>query len=187
MEEWRDIPGYEGSYQVSNEGNLKSLANDKSRKEKLLKPVADGGGYLLVRLYKDGNGKTKRVHRLVAEAFLPNPNGYPQVNHKDECKVNNTVCVNEDGSVDLEKSNLEWSTNEYNHNYGTHNERIAKALTNGKCSKQVFQYTLEGTLVKIWASTMECGRNGFRQSNVAACCRGKLNKYKGYRWSYNPQ
>lgn len=188
MELWRDAPGHEG-YQVSNEGRVKSLAREivykdgriKHQKEKLLKPQTVVGGYLRICLSKDGKKEYPKVHRLVAQAFLPNPHGYTEVNHKDENKTNNTVWVNEDGSVDLEKSNLEWCTHEYNMNYGTRNQRSAEGR-----SKKVYQYTLDGTLVKIWKSTQECGRNGFGQGNVAACCRGELDKYKGFRWSYVP-
>lgn len=189
MEEWKEIKGFEGLYQISNYGNVKSLANDKSRKEKLLKLSADRGGYLKVRLCKDGKHKNKRIHQLVAIAFLPNPYGYTEVNHKDENKLNNRVWVNEDGSVDLEKSNLEWCSAKYNSNYGTRIERIASANTNGKCSKQVYQHTLDETLVRIWPSVRECGRNGYNIGNVAACCNNKYlregnNIYKNYIWSF---
>lgn len=185
MKEWRDTPGYEG-YQVSNEGDIKSLANDKSRKEKLLKTLVDGGGYLFVGLCKEGKVKYPRIHRLVAEAFIPNPHGYTEVNHKDENKINNTVWINDDGTVDLDKSNLEWCTHEYNINYGTRNQRVTEAN-----SKRVYQYTLDGTLVKIWSSTRECDRNGFNTGAVSDCCNNKYiregnNKYKGYIWSYEP-
>ena len=191
MEEWRDVPGYEGLYQVSNYGRVKSLNYKRTGREKLLKPGVDGRGYLRVILYKDGKVKHPRVHRLTAQAFMPNPLNLPQVNHKDENKLNNRVFINEDGSVDPEKTNLEWCTNEHNCNYGTRNQRVAEANTNGKTSKRVYQYALNGELVAIWSSTAECGRIGFNQGAVAACCNNKYlreenNKYKGFRWSYTP-
>lgn len=111
MEEiWKDIKGYEGLYQVSNYGRVKSF---KHNKEKLRKEVKDNMGYLIVNLSKNGNKKIYKIHRLVAEAFLQNPNNYPQVNHKDENKINNRA------------DNLEWCTAKYNSNYGTRNERMS--------------------------------------------------------------
>ena len=194
MEEWRDVKGYEGLYQVSNEGRVKSLERDivlcndgriRHQEEKLLRPGVDGKGYLFVVLCKDGKKKTQKVHRLITEAFIPNPLNLPQVNHKDEDKTNNRVFINEDGTIDQDKSNLEWCTNEYNHNYGTRNQRASERIAEAR-SKQVYQYTLDGTLVKIWSSTKECGRNGFGQSLISACCNGKRKQHKGFRWSYVP-
>lgn len=187
MEEWRDIEGYEGLYQVSNYGNVKSLNYRRTGKEKMLSPNANNCGYLYVNLWKEGKMKYKQIHQLVAKAFIQNPLNLPQVNHKDENKTNNFVFVRQDGTVDQERSNLEWCTQGYNNNYGTRNKRAAEARINGKRSKQVFQYSLDGTLVAIWPSTAECGRNGFYITNVSACCNGKRKTHKGYRWSYNPQ
>lgn len=189
MEIWKDIKGYEGLYQVSNEGRVKSLNYRRTGREELLKPQTDSWGYLYVNLFKEGKKKCPKVHQLVAQVFIPNPLGLPQVNHKDENKLNNTVWVNEDGTVDLEKSNLEWCTNEYNQNYGTRNQRIAGANTNGKRSKRVYQRTLNKILVKIWASVAECGRNGFSHTAVSDCCNNKYmregnNIYKDYIWEY---
>ena len=168
-EYWKPVVGYEGLYEVSNWGRVKSL---KFGKEKILKQSKNNKGYCLVTLSKNGTHKHFQVHRLVALHFLPNPNNLPQINHKDENKTNNNV------------DNLEWCTNEYNHNYGTINERISKSLINGKCSKIVIQYNLDGTFVREWPSTMECDRNGFCNQNVSACCRGKLKKYKNFIWKY---
>lgn len=186
MEEWRDIEGYERLYQASNYGNVKSLNYRRTGREELLKPSVRRNGYLQVQLYKDGKQETKYIHKLVAQVFLPNPHGYTEVNHKDEDKTNNTVWINDDGTIDLEKSNLEWCAHEYNSNYGTRNQRVAEAQ-----SKKVYQYTLDGRLVKIWSSTAECGKNGFNSGAVAACCNNKYkregnNIYKGFRWSYTP-
>ena len=175
---------YEGLYKVSNWGRILSLDYNHTGKPGLMNPVNVGTGYLQVGLWK--NKKTKRcyVHRLVAEAFLENPDNLPQVNHKDEDKTNNFVFLNEDGSVDKEKSNLEWKNHRDNCNHGTRNERIAKAQTNGKQSKRVLQLSLDGDLIRVWESTQECGRNGFDQGHVAACCRGELKTHKGFRWEY---
>lgn len=201
MEEWRNIERYEGLYQVSNYGRVKSLERSyterNSRKathtleERILKPSKYSEGYLFVTFTKNDERKIKKIHRLVAEAFIPNPNGLPQVNHKDENKANNCV------------DNLEWCDNKYNSNYGSRGKRIGDKLKGKKrpkyisdkianaLSKQVYQYTLDGELVKIWSSTCECGRNGFHQGAVAACCRKCFNRegnniYKGHKWSYEP-
>ena len=90
-EEYRDIKGYEGLYQVSNLGRVKSLGNNKSKKEKILSGYPSTGGYLQVILCKNNKKKPFSIHRLVAQAFIPNVNNYPQVNHKDEDKTNNKV------------------------------------------------------------------------------------------------
>ena len=169
-EYWKPIKGYEGLYQVSNFGRVKSL---KFGKERILKQSKDKKtGHLHVVLCKNGIVKTYYVHRLVAEAFIDNTDNLHCVNHKDENPQNNVV------------SNLEWCDAKYNCNYGTRNKRISEKMTNGKLSKPVLQYTLDGELVKEWSSTHECGRNGYNRGNVSACCLGYLKFYKGYIWRY---
>ena len=175
---------YEGLYKVSNWGRILSLNYLNTGKAKLRTPVEDKDGYFTVQLSKNGKYKTCKVHRLVAETFLPNPENLPEVNHKDENKKNNFVFLNEDGSVDKEKSNLEWKTHRDNINHGTHNERMRKALTNGKLSKKVLQLSLSGELIREWPSVSECGRNGFDPSTVAKCCNGKRKTHKGFRFMY---
>lgn len=171
MEEWKDIEGYEGLYQVSNKGKVKSLKYRGSNNECVLKNRKTTKGYLQVALWKNQKHKEFQVHRIVAKAFIPNPDKLPQVNHKDENKTNNSV------------ENLEWCTNEYNHNYGTRNLRASRGL-NGEGSKQVYQFTIEGKLLNIWPSTMECGRSGYCQTSVSNCCIGKQKTHKGYKWCY---
>lgn len=178
-EYWRPVLGYEGLYEVSNWGRIKSIPR-KGTYARILKPVPNKYGYLQVNLCKNGKLKTFKVHRLVVEAFLEIPEGlkqyigtvYLQVNHKDENKHNNNV------------ENLEWCSAKYNSNFGTRNERMIKKNTNGKCSKPVLQYDLEGNFIREWKSTMECGRNGYNHGAVAACCRGELKKYKDFIWKY---
>lgn len=188
LEFWKDKKDYEGLYEVSNFGRARSLdrwvkgknGSMQFKKGRILKPAPTKDGYFRVGLYKNGKVKNFRVNRLVAEAFLEIPEElrhlkgtrYLQVNHKDENKLNNCV------------SNLEWCTNLYNHNYGTINERIAAKNTNGKLSKPVLQYDLEGNFVREWKSTAECDRNGYNHGAVAACCRGELKKYKDFIWKY---
>ena len=165
MEEyWKDKKDYEGHYQVSNFGKVKSI---KFGKEKILKLNKDKDGYLQVTLCKNNIKKVYKVHRLVAEAFIDNPDNLPCVNHKDENKLNNNV------------NNLEWCDRLYNVRYGTGIERRSK-----KRSKTVLQYDLNGNLIKEWISVNDAGRNGYSQGNVAACCRGERKTHKGFRWSY---
>lgn len=172
-ETWADIPGYEGLYRINTSGQVYSYPRRGNFGRKhFLKQRIDKGGYLRVLLSKNNKSKEWLVHRLVAKTFLPNPKKMPEVNHRDENTKNNNV------------SNLEWCTAKYNSNFGTRNQRMAKTLTNGPCSKKVMQYTLNGKLVKIWPSTMECNRNGFDFRNVSACCRGERSKAYGYKWLY---
>ena len=174
MEEvWKDVKGFEGLYKVSNKGNIKSLNYNKTKKEKKLCKVKYKSGYLYVNLWKQCKQKNYAVHRLVAQAFIENPNNYHCVNHKDENKQNNVV------------SNLEWCTYKYNCNYGSRNSRAGKSIAKA-LSKQVYQYSKDFELIAVWKSTRECGRNGYKQCQVAACCRGKIKSHKGFLWSYTP-
>ena len=186
IEIWRtaiyDGEIYEGLYQVSNFGRVKSLITDKHRRKRLMKPSKDRGGYLKVCLSKNKEKKRCKVHRLVAQTFLPNPENKPCVNHKiegDEGKTMNMVIFNEDGTIDEERTTIEWATYEENNNYGTRNERSAKTQ-----SKTVLQLSLTGELIREWKSTHECGRNGFNRGNVCQCCNNKRNSHKGYIWKY---
>lgn len=160
------------NYQVSNFGRILSLNYNHTGKSKLLKPGDDGHGYLQVDFFKDGKRKSCKVHRLVAETFLLNPDNLPCINHKDEDKTNNLV------------ENLEYCTYEYNNNYGSRNERAAKANTNGKQSKPVLQFSKTGEFIREYPSTMECKRNGFNEGNICSCCLGKRKSADGYIWKY---
>ena len=182
---------YEGLYKVSNLGRILSLNYKNTGKAELLEPSDNGQGYLQVGLRK--NKKTKKcfVHRLIAETFLPNPENKPCINHKIQGKKGkkiNMVFFNEDGTIDKERTTIEWVTYKENNDYGTRTERAAKTnkivQINGKLSKPVLQLSLSGELIKEWPSTMECERNGFYSSAVAACCRGELPHYKGFKWEY---
>lgn len=187
IEIWRDIKDYEGLYQVSNLGRVKSLNYHRTGREEVIQPKKDKCGYFRVYLSKNGKTKTFSVHRLVASAFLENPENKPEVNHKidtEEGKTINIVFFNEDGSINKKKTTIEWCDHEYNINYGTRNERAAKARLNGKLSKKVLQLSLTGELIREWESTKECGRNGFDQGHVSACCRGKQKAHKGFCWRY---
>lgn len=187
IEIWRTAV-YDGieyeSYQVSNLGRIMSLNYHREGRADLMNPRKRKDGYLQVNLRKNGIRKTFQVHRLVAETFLENPENKPEINHIDEDKTNNFVFLNEDGSVDKEKSNIEWSTHKNNCNHGTRNERMRETLTNGKLSKPVLQLSLDGEIIREWPSVSEVGRNGFSKGHVAACCNGKEKTYKGFLWMY---
>ena len=169
MEHWKEIAGYEGLYEVSDQGRVKSLGNNKSGKEKILKPGKTHGGYLVIGIRKDGQRKFLLVHRLVAESFIQNPQGFKTVNHKDEVKTNNAA------------SNLEWMSIKDNINYGTHNKRVGESL-----SKQVQMSDKKtGELLDTFPSTSEAGRvTGISVSHICECCNGKRKSAGGYVWRY---
>ena len=178
---------YEGLYKVSNLGRILSLNYKNTGKAELMNPSDNGDGYLQVHFRKNGEDKTCKVHRLVAFTFLENPENKPCINHKiegDEGKKINMVIFNEDGTVNKEKTTIEWATYKENNDYGTHNEKNSKANTNGKKSKRVLQLSLSGELIREWPSAAECGRNGFNQGNVVECCNGKRKTHKGFCWEY---
>lgn len=133
MEIWKDVPNYEGIYQASNLGRIK-----QSQYNHILKPILHNR-YYCVGLSKDGKVKQYRLHRLIAETFIPNPDNLPQVNHKDENKLNNNV------------DNLEWCDSKYNNNYGTKGARISKTKmghTVSEETKQKIRETLKKTREK---------------------------------------
>lgn len=184
MEEiWKDIPGYEGFYQVSNMGRVKHLVewrgNDYSARyisnPKIVLPHLDCNGYERIRLFMWGKGKPYRIHRLVAKAFIPNPNNYPQINHIDEDKTNNRV------------DNLEWCTQTYNNKYGTRGQRIGITNHNGKGAKRsVLQYDLDGNFIQRWKSMQDAADNlpGVSSSKICECCRGNRPHHRGFMWKY---
>lgn len=177
---WQDIEGYEG-YQVSNLGGVRSLdrmvkhpkGGLKTVKGKILKQFITKKGYKRVHLAKDGVMKTFFVHRLVYEAFCGEiPDGY-EVNHINEVKTDNSL------------ENLNLMTSKDNCNFGTRNERMAKALLNHpKRSKPVIGYNKNGDIIVTFPSTKEAGRNGYNQGHISACCRGKIPLHKGLIWRY---
>ena len=172
FEVWQDIPGYEGLYQASTYGRARSLKRNTTP-GKLLKPSNNKNGYFHIVLSNNGNTKIISLQRAVAKTFIPNPSKYPQVNHKNENKADNRV------------ENLEWCSSEHNINYGTRNNRVSKKMTNGKLSKSVLQYDIQGTLIKQYPSTKEVEREaGYANTNISACCRGERKQAYGYIWKY---
>lgn len=138
----------------------------KSGKEKILKCWVKKDGYIQIRLNKYGKGKKYYVHRLVAEAFIPNPDNLPEVNHKDENKQNNFVYINEDGTVDLEKSNLEYCDHLYNCNYGTRNKRVSESRF--KPVLQIDKNT--NNVITEFPSLSEINRQfGYSQGHIKLC------------------
>lgn len=164
-EVWKDIKGYEGLYQVSNLGRVKRLKGKYMKSDKLLKQVTLDSGYIAVGLCKHNKAKNFRVHRLVAEAFIPNPEEKPQVNHINEDKTNNMV------------SNLEWMTAKENNNYGTRTQRT---------SKPVKAIDIANGEYNIYCSISECARQlGLHQPNICQCLKGKCKQIGGYIFEYS--
>lgn len=171
---WKDIEGYEGLYQVSNFGRVKSLNYRYTEKEGILKPIKNKDGYLYVGLWKNRKGKKFRVHKLVASVFIPNDNPIEktEINHKDENPSNNHF------------NNLEWVTPKENCNYGTRNKRLSKKLK-GKGIKPILQYTLDGEFIKEWESIKQASEELYiTHSNIGRCCRGEQKKCGGFLWKY---
>ena len=169
---WRDIKGYKGYYQVSNLGRIKSLERkcktskgERTVPEKIKKLGNDKNKYKIITLYKQGTNKTFKVHRLVAEAFIPNVNNLSQVNHKDENKSNNCL------------QNLEWCDASYNTNYGTRNEKVSNKL-----KKPILQFDLDGNFIREWLSATDVGREV--KGRICNCLKGRYKTACGYIWKY---
>ena len=170
QEIWKDIDGTSGRYQVSNLGNVRAFT--RFRNGVLLKPGRYSNGYLFVHFAKDTDKKGERhsylIHRLVAQAFIPNTKGLPQVNHKDEDKTNNRV------------DNLEWCTHIYNQNYGTKNQRISEK---NKLSHGIPVYCVESG--KTFNSAKSAGEFINRKgTNITRACRVTHRTCGGYHWRY---
>ena len=162
MEKWKDVSGYEGLYQVSNEGMVKSF---KKGKEKMLKLYKDKYGYYAVKLSKDGKHKFYYVHRLVAQEFVYNDNlFFNQINHKDEVKTNNKA------------DNLEWCDSTYNNNYGTAiYRRIETRSRKVICVETGIIYQSANEIERLF---------GFWHSKINNCCNGKQKTAYGYHWKH---
>lgn len=179
MEEiWKDIEGYEGVYQVSNLGRVKSLTRFKKdgksggghiQKEKILKPKIGTSGYLEVDLRRNGGHKYVRIHRLVAQTFILNFDNLPIVNHKDENKTNNCV------------DNLEWCSVKYNTNYGTTRERSSE-----KRRKPVVQIDRTNKIINVYPSIKEAKRKT-GVGHISCCCNNRRKTAGGYKWRYTDE
>lgn len=186
MEVWKDIKEYEGFYQISSYGRV------RNSKDEIIAQRSDKNGYKVINLSKKGTKKTYRVHRLVAETFIENPNNFPEINHKDETRDNNHV------------ENLEWCDRKYNNNYGHKIEKSAAYMkangpkgkdnyfsshifvgANHARSKSVIQMDHAGNII----ATYDCARSAAESVNcspsaITAVCRGEREQAKGYIWQY---
>lgn len=156
---WKPIQGFEGLYEISNYGRVRSIGSYNTCKRGIMNPMVDSNGYLHVRLYNSGISKDIGVHRLVAIAFIPNPNNYKYVNHKDENTMNNSA------------ANLEWCTNSYNLIYSI--------------GKKIAQYSKNGELIKTFNSIADASREyNIPTTNISKCCKGKRHSAGKYIWKY---
>lgn len=176
MEIWKEIKDYEGFYEISNTGCIRSVKRivtysngiNHLYKSKVLSPSICNG-YYKVTLHKNGLKKTHSVHRLVAEAFIDNPKKLPCVNHKDENRLNNNA------------DNLEWCTIKYNSNYG--NAQIKKAK---KCFKPLCQLDLNGNVIKLWNSMTDVEKElGIKIASISNNIHGHSKSAGGYKWRFN--
>lgn len=182
MEEWKDVKGYEGFYQVSNKGEVRNIAVFSYKYQRVLKrksprplrPEITYDGYKRVVLSLYGKKRKFSVHRLVAFAFIPNPDNLPEVNHKDENTANNVA------------NNLEWCTAKYNSNYGTLPQRISERCKNdSRISKAVFQYSMDGSFISAYPSAKEAQRQtGANADVICRVCKGKAKQSGGFKWTY---
>ena len=176
---WKDIKGYEGYYQVSNFGRIRSVErkiynpyNRKNSRYKSIirKPTVDKHGYLEINLCKNCKSKKHLVHRIVAEAFIPNPTRYPCINHKDENKQNNSV------------NNLEWCTPKYNANYGCRNKKLSIARTNNMYNQKPVM-CIETKEVFINSRDAE-RKTGYKSRSIRDVCNGKVKTLHGLHWVF---
>ena len=195
---WKDIADYEGFYQVSNFGRVKSLSRyakcrngNRSVSENILKPQPNGAGYYTVTLCKNGTIVKHLLHRIIAIAFIPNPNNLPCINHKDANRKNNSI------------TNLEWCTHKYNSNYHICKDKQSAFMINRyvtdeswkkSCAERLNKYTtqmrkkvcqldVDNNVIHIWESTLEAEQlGGYIHGNISACANGKRKTHHGYKW-----
>lgn len=176
-EKWKDIKGYEGLYQISNLGRVKSLERFTDDGHHVMPKIlsqSSAKGYLKVGLSKKGKCKTIYVHKLVAEAFIPNVYNLPEINHKDENKENNRV------------DNLEWCTYYYNIHYGSAIQRgRGKQLNNKRTSKSVLKIGKNNEIISKYDSINEASRQtNINCVNICQCCNKKRKTAGGYKWVF---
>lgn len=181
---WKDVVGYEGYYRVSNKGRVKSIDRTVigqhgkiNLKGKMLSTPKNEDGYECFGLTRDGKAKGAKVHRVVAEAFIPNPNNYPEINHKDEDKANNVV------------ENIEWCDRKYNMNYGTVQERMMSHPNRIKAheeSKREIVAVCTKTLKETYfESITKADEEGYKRRNIWSAIVGNDATHKGHVWFYS--
>jgi len=194
-EEWRDIPGFEGIYQISNTGKVLSLNYRNRGYAKELTPKINNKGYLWVQLFKNKKSINAQMHRLVATVFVDNPNGFPIINHKDENPFNNS------------SDNLEWCTRKYNYDYSFEKhgqawiEKIKQNLPKSEkkrkrtskpyaAPKKDFKRVIQrnqtnGTVIKVHNNIATIVREyGYNNTSIKECCLGKRHTAYGYKWEF---
>lgn len=195
---WKPVAGYEGLYEVSSYGRVRSLdridSNNHPLKGVIIKPYISNSGYLLVGLYKQQKRDRKLLHRLVAEAFIPNPDNKPEIDHINTIKTDNTVFLNEDGSINYDKTNLRWVTKKENMNNPLTKTKMqinARKPSTGKYgkkhhrSKPIIQYDKEGNFIKEWDCANDVERVlGISNKHIGSVCLGKRKSCGGYIWKY---
>lgn len=175
QEIWKDIPNYQGLYQISNLGNIRSLLNGSKR---VLKPNPSNCGYYKVELYNNGKSKVFYIHRLVANSFIPNPDNKKQVNHIDGDKSHNCV------------DNLEWVTPSENQKHAfsiglSKSNMLGKKGSLNPKSKKIEQFDSNGNFIKSWDSIAEaCEFYNCNHSSISNCIAGRKKTVKGFVWKY---
>lgn len=182
---WKDIEGYEGLYQVSTKGRVMKLAREFYRsngciiryKQRILQLQKRKDGYIGVSLLRMYKKQSFLVHRLVAKAFIPNPDNLKYINHKNEIKTDNCV------------ENLEWCTSSYNNSYGTHTKKIEekRRIHNFTHKSPVVQMTLDGKEIARYDSVYFASKETLvDQSSIYKVCAGKPHFLSagGYRWAF---
>lgn len=185
MEEiWKTIEDYP-NYMVSNMGRVKAIKWHRGEKEKEMKPYTTYKGYLRLRLTKNGKSKQFQIHRLVAEAFIPNPENKPLIDHINTDRTDNTVWLNEDGSVNYDKTNLRWVTNKENCNNPISKQNYSKG-NKGKTSVPILQFTKDGEFVRKWNSMSDAEQELGIKSRLSEYCSNKYGRKSagGYIWRY---
>lgn len=177
---WRDIKGFEGSYQISNFGRVKSLARRGNWRERILVANINIYGYLVVGLFKNGKQKRKSIHRLLAEAFIDNPQKLPSVDHINRNKLDNRIQNLRWASYRTQALNRDIAPN-MAQNLGDYS---IKGKGNPK-SKPVLQYDLKGNFIAEFSGVRDAERKtGIKCQNIYLCCNNKSKTVKGYIWKY---
>lgn len=174
QEIWKDIKGYENLYQVSNLGNVRSLNYHKENRIQNLKTGTSTGGYLFVILCKNNQTSAVKIHKLVAEAFIPNPDNKPCIDHINTIRTDNNV------------SNLRWCNNKENMNNPNTINKISKSRIGKRVySKPIVQLTKTNEYICKWDALIDIENElGYRIGNISACCRGERKSAYGYRWVF---